>query len=103
MGDNSATGTAIVNGAPIAFADDSEAKDVAALLAAAVKAISDEGAKTAAARTVPLFFPNGIELILLTFKIGEKINITLEISGSACCKHPESPKLSDEPLAIAAG
>ncbi len=87
-----------VNGTAIAFATDSEAQDVAALLAATVKAISDEGTKVVAARDKPLFFPNGIELILLTFKIGEKINITLEISGAACCKDPESAAKSIEPV-----
>jgi hypothetical protein len=86
MGENATTSTAVVNGTPIAFAGDGEAQDVAALLTAAVKAISDEGAKAAVARDTPLFFPKGIELILLTFKIGDKINITLKISGAACCK-----------------
>jgi hypothetical protein len=87
MGENAMTANAVVNGTSIPFAADGEAQDVAALLTAAVQAISAEGAKAAAAaRDKPLFFPNGIELILLQFKIGDKINITLKISGAACCK-----------------
>jgi hypothetical protein len=104
MDDDTATGTAIANATPIAFADDSETQDVAALLAAAVKAISDEGAKTVAARDKPLFFPNGIELILLQFKIGEKVQITLKISGGACCKDSgANAAQTEEPIEIAAG
>ena len=32
-------------------------------------------------RTTPLFFPKGIELIYLTFKVGEKNELTLAIAG----------------------
>ncbi|MFM0687314.1 hypothetical protein PQQ77_15140 [Paraburkholderia strydomiana] len=49
---------------------------------------ADKGGTTPAGRNVPLLFPNGIELIRLTFKVGEQISIELAIAGE------KAPKLS---------
>lgn len=64
----------------------SEADEAAALLLAAIGAVSDHGGRDIAGRETPLFFPNGIDLISLEFKIGTSVNIALKVSGAACCK-----------------
>jgi hypothetical protein len=95
MGDDQGSSNGLVAGDSARFAGDSDAQDVAALLSAAVKAISDESARTVTARTTPLFFPNGIELIQLEFHVGDKIDITIRISGERCCKDGDTSKAAE--------
>jgi hypothetical protein len=46
-------------------------------------------------RTVPLFFPKGIELVYLSFKVGDKIELALAIAGPDAKYPPKSA--SDKP------
>ncbi|MFL9897888.1 hypothetical protein PQR71_06900 [Paraburkholderia fungorum] len=47
-------------------------------------------------RPGPLFFPTGIELIQLTFKVGTEIDITLTIAGAKDAKTLPSPPATNE-------
>lgn len=65
--------------------DDSEAGQAAVLFGEVVKAVSQQAAVRVEGREVPLFFPKGIDQISLSFLVG-KVTISLNISGTTCCK-----------------
>lgn len=70
----------------MATSGDDGSKQAAEFMSKAIDIVAAHDKARPDAQTDRLFFPDGIDMISLKFKVGSAVDISLAISGKSCCK-----------------